>query len=90
MFFERLVTLSTEKPETEETPPKALIVPEVMLPANVTKDIKLISWATSSSKRDAIHKIMKIFTKGEFPKRTDMNLTKLKKILKDDYKKNKI
>jgi len=27
-------------------------------------------------------KIMKIFTKGEFPKRTDMNLTKLKKILK--------
>ena len=27
-------------------------------------------------------KIIKIFTKGEFPKRTDMNLTKLKKILK--------
>ena len=37
MFFERLVTLSTEKPETEETPPKALIVPEVMLPANVVR-----------------------------------------------------
>ena len=37
MFFERLVTLSTEKPETKETPPKALIVPEVMLPANVVR-----------------------------------------------------
>lgn len=33
--------------------------------------------------------IKKIFSKGEFPKRTDMNLNKLKKIFKDDYKKNK-
>ena len=30
-------------------------------------------------------KIKKIFSKGEFPKRTDMNLKKLKKILKNDY-----
>ena len=33
--------------------------------------------------------IKKIFSKGEFPKRTDMNLNKLKKIFKDDNKKNK-
>ncbi len=30
-------------------------------------------------------KIKKIFSKGEFPKRTDMNLSKLKKIIKNDY-----
>ena len=35
-------------------------------------------------------KIKKIFSKGEFPKRTDMNLAKLKKIIKNDNQKNKI
>ena len=30
-------------------------------------------------------KIKKIFSKGEFPKRTDMNLRKLKTYLKNDY-----
>jgi dTDP-4-dehydrorhamnose reductase len=32
--------------------------------------------------------IKKIFSKGEFPRKTNMNLNKLKKILKNDYKKN--
>jgi len=32
--------------------------------------------------------VKKIFSKGEFPKKTNMNLNKLKKILKNDYKKN--
>ncbi len=30
-------------------------------------------------------KIKKIYSKGEFPKRTDMNLRKLKKLIKNDY-----
>ncbi len=34
--------------------------------------------------------VRKIFSKGEFPKKTNMNLNKLKKILKNDYKKNKV
>lgn len=33
-------------------------------------------------------KIRKAYSKGEFPKRTDMNLNKLKKLLNNDYKKN--
>ncbi len=32
--------------------------------------------------------VKKIFSKGEFPKKTDMNLNKLKKCIKNDYKKN--
>ena len=32
--------------------------------------------------------VKKIFSKGEFPKKMNMNLNKLKKILKNDYKKN--
>tara|TARA_B100001059_G_scaffold150826_1_gene150683 strand:+ start:4461 stop:5180 length:720 start_codon:yes stop_codon:yes gene_type:complete len=34
--------------------------------------------------------VKKKFSKGEFPKRTDMNLYKLQKLIKNDYKKNKI
>ena len=34
--------------------------------------------------------VRKIYSKGEFPKKTNMNLNKLKKILKNDYKKNKV
>ena len=33
-------------------------------------------------------KVKKIFSRGEFPFRTDMNLSKLRKILKNEYKKN--
>ena len=34
-------------------------------------------------------KLKKIYSKGEFPKKTDMNLNYLNKIIKNDYKKNK-